>query len=273
MKILYQDSEAASRADAYPTNFIRFLGTAGTRFIMLSQRRATGGIWFSYGGASGVIDPGPGSLVQICAARPSLDIQDARTLILTHKHLDHSCDINVLIEGMTLNHRREPRGTLLVTRDSLKDDPVVLRYVRPKLERIKRHHDGDRRKIAPGVSVESVVHAHHGVQCYGLIFRAKGLPSWGLISDSTYLPTFADRYRGCRMLVINTAIPTRFTPIDHMSLPDVVDLLKEIAPELVLLSHMGPKMLEMDEGDISRAASTDRSMVMPARDGMTIEIC
>ena len=88
---------------AYPENFIHFLGTAGTRFMMLSQRRSTGGIWFSYGGTIGVIDPGPGSLVKICEASPTLSPIDINTLILTHRHVDHSSDINALAEGMILN--------------------------------------------------------------------------------------------------------------------------------------------------------------------------
>ena len=57
----------------YPKNFIKYLGTGGARFCMVRQMRWTGGIWFSYGGLKGVIDPGPGSLYHMCSASPALD--------------------------------------------------------------------------------------------------------------------------------------------------------------------------------------------------------
>lgn len=257
---------------AYPRSFIRFLGTAGTRFVFLTQRRASGGIWFRYGGVTGVIDPGPGSLVRICEARPALDVTDAELLILTHRHIDHSCDANAIIEGMTLGHR-EGRGAALITRDCLeKGDAVILGYARKKLTKVKFHKDGKSRRLAGSLKVESVVHDHHGVQCYGLIMRADGEPSWGVISDTTALPFFADRYRRCDMLVINMALPERHGRIDHMSAPDVADLLRHISPKMVLLTHMGRGVLDMDRDELSRMLSTDRTEVIPALDGMTAEI-
>ena len=88
---------------SYPDNFLRYLGTGGARFAMLRQIRKTGGIWFSYGGLNGLIDPGPGSLYHICTSSPRLDPHELRAIFLTHKHLDHSTDINVTAEAMTLS--------------------------------------------------------------------------------------------------------------------------------------------------------------------------
>ncbi|MDO9543683.1 MAG: MBL fold metallo-hydrolase, partial [Synergistaceae bacterium] len=86
---------------SYPNNFLRFLGTGGARFAMLKQLRKTGGIWFTYGGLNGVVDPGPGSLYHMCSATPPLDPHELRAIMLTHRHLDHSTDINVTAEAMT----------------------------------------------------------------------------------------------------------------------------------------------------------------------------
>lgn len=258
--------------DVYPANFVKFLGTAGTRFVMISQQRATGGIWFSYGGARGVIDPGPGSLVRISEARPRLSAEDIDTLILTHRHIDHSCDINVLIEGMTLSHRGSKYGSLIAADDCLSGDSVVLQYAAAKVRRIKRHRDGKVRRLSDRATVESVLHCHHGVQCYGLVFRASGLPTWGLIGDTLPLPYFADRYRECELLIINTALPEATGRIDHMSMMDVRELLKDISPHLVALTHLGRRMLELDQESISRTMSNDRTTVVPAYDGMAITL-
>lgn len=45
-------------------NFIKFLGTAGARFVMIRQLRASGGLWVSANNKNILIDPGPGSIVQ-----------------------------------------------------------------------------------------------------------------------------------------------------------------------------------------------------------------
>jgi phosphoribosyl 1,2-cyclic phosphodiesterase len=48
-------------------------------------------------------------------------------ILLTHKHLDHSGDINVMIEAMTEGGFKK-RGVLFAPRDALEEDPVVLKY-------------------------------------------------------------------------------------------------------------------------------------------------
>lgn len=256
----------------YPENFIRFLGTGGTRFVMLSQRRASGGIWFSCGAARGVVDPGPGSLVRICAAKPPLSALDINTLILTHRHIDHSSDINVLAEGMTLG-TRGPRGRILLPEDALDDgDAVLLQYEAKKIKHIDRHADGKITEIAPGVTVESVRHEHHGVQCYGLIFRGEGFKTWGLISDTAALPSFPQRYRECEMLVINLTLPLPWARLDHMSQPDVASLLQDLHPKLVLLSHMGSHLLDMGADRVANSLSTDRTQTVAAQDDMIVDL-
>jgi len=44
-------------------DFIKFLGTAGARFVMIRQLRASGGLWVSANNKNILIDPGPGSIV------------------------------------------------------------------------------------------------------------------------------------------------------------------------------------------------------------------
>lgn len=260
------------QALTYPRHFIRFLGTAGTRFIMLSQRRASGGIWFSYGNCKGVIDPGPGSLVQICNAKPALLPTDIDTLILTHRHIDHSCDLNVLAEGMTLRSRAKT-GQVLLTEDSIDTcDPVLMKYLQEKVERTHRHGDGKITSLSEDVSVESVVHAHHGVQCYGIIFRCKGLPTWGIISDSAALPHFPQRYRECDMLVVNATLHLPWSRLDHMSVPDVASLLQVLHPHTAVLTHMGHFLLETGPEKIASSLATPRTNVVAANDGMTIDL-
>ncbi len=47
------------------------------------------------------LDPGPGALVRATSAVPPCDPVKLDALLLSHKHLDHAGDINVMIEAMT----------------------------------------------------------------------------------------------------------------------------------------------------------------------------
>lgn len=262
--------ERTPKITGNPDNFIRFLGTAGTRFIMLSQKRASGGIWFSYGKSRGVIDPGPGSLVQINQASPPLSPLDINTLILTHRHIDHSSDMNVLCEGMTLRSHSK-KGQVLLPGDAVGGrDAVLLDYFAKKVDRIHLHEDGRKTALSDDVAIESIWHKHHGVECFGLIFRGDGLPTWGLISDTRALPHFAERYKQCKMLIVNTTLPYPWGKLDHISVPEVESLLQTLHPELLFLTHMGRQLLEQDPKQIAEKLTTKETRVIAGEDGMIV---
>ena len=103
------------------------MGTAGARFMVAKQLAASGGLYLEEEGTRLAMDPGPGAVVQY--AKRKVDLTHLDGILLSHKHIDHSGDINVMIEAMTDGGFR-PRGTLYCPADALDDDPVVLRYLR-----------------------------------------------------------------------------------------------------------------------------------------------
>src|SRR5512137_668312 len=117
-------------------NFIKFIGTAGARFVVMKQLRSSGGVWMSVGGTNLCIDPGPGALIRCLHSKPKLDPSTLDGILLTHRHLDHSSDVNVMIEAMTEGGFKK-RGTLFAPRDALEEDPVVLKYVMGYVNKIE----------------------------------------------------------------------------------------------------------------------------------------
>src|SRR5581483_8142648 len=106
-----------------------FVGSGGGRMTTAFQARATGGVWVLLDGVRVCVDPGPGALVHARARTLNLDPSALDAVVLTHKHLDHSGDVNAMIEAMTQGGTRR-RGVVLAPRDAYDDDPVILRYVR-----------------------------------------------------------------------------------------------------------------------------------------------
>src|SRR3972149_608514 len=82
-----------------PGDSLTFLGTGGARFMIISQLLASGGIWLSLSGTELLLDPGPGCIVQ--TTNRKLRSEKLNGIIVSHRHLDHSADVNVMVEAMT----------------------------------------------------------------------------------------------------------------------------------------------------------------------------
>src|SRR5258708_37175942 len=103
------------------------MGTAGARFMVAKQIAASGGLYIEDEGARISLDPGPGAVVQY--AKRKVDLTKLDAIVLSHRHLDHSNDVNVMIEAMTKGGFAH-RGRVFCPSDALDGDPVVLKYIR-----------------------------------------------------------------------------------------------------------------------------------------------
>src|SRR4030042_6814959 len=120
--------------DKSPSNdTITFLGTGGARFMIISQLLATGGLWLNLSGTEILIDPGPGCIVQ--STKRQLDAEKLSAIILSHRHLDHSADVNVMVEAMT-NGGFNRHGWLFAPADALGNEPVIFSYLKKFIEGI-----------------------------------------------------------------------------------------------------------------------------------------
>jgi ribonuclease BN (tRNA processing enzyme) len=246
---------------------ITFLGTAGARFVVIRQLLASGGAWLSLGNTQILFDPGPGCLVQV--AKRKLDATKLDAIILSHKHLDHSGDVNIMIEAMTDGGTKK-RGRVFAPADALEQDPVILSYLRSYLQDIQVLTEGGSYNIND-VSFKTPVRHKHPVETYGFIFETpRHTFSW--ITDTRYFEGLAMHYEG-DLLIINVVRLKPGAPIDHLSLPEARSIIEEIKPGVAILTHFGMTMWRAKPWELARSLSEETGItVVAARDGMKFDL-
>jgi len=251
---------------------IKFLGTAGARFVMIRQVRSSAGVLYSLAGFRLLVDPGPGCLVRCFASRPKIDPATLDAILLTHGHLDHAGDANVMIEAMTEGgHNR--RGTLFAPHEALEGDPMVLHYVREYLGDVQVLGAGKAWELAPGLRLVTPVRHIHGAEAYG--FRLE-TPSVRIshVADTFYFPELADHYAPCDVLIVHVVLhqvdDERKRRILHLDVADATRLVGEVKPRVAIITHFGMNMLRAKPWEVAARMADDTGVeVHAARDGMT----
>ncbi len=259
--------------DVSETDFIKFLGTAGARIVVSKQLCASGGMWYSLQGFNVLVDPGPGCLVRCISSRPKMDPMKLDAIILTHRHLDHAADVNVMIEAMTEGGFKK-RGTLYTPEDALTEDPVVFKYVRSYLSRIEIVKEGGRYKLSDTVSFETPLKHHHPSETYGLNFFTPH-DTISLIVDTRYFPELLKHYRG-EILIINVV---RYTVdndmkswLYHLSIKDVKEIVTTLRPKVTILTHFGMTMIKAQPRMVAEQLSKETGLkIIAAGDGMKFD--
>jgi len=250
-------------------NIIKFLGTAGARFVVMKQLRASGGIWLTIDGTHMLIDPGPGALVRCLSSRPKLDPKDLEGIILTHRHLDHANDINIMIEAMT-NGGFKKKGAVFAPADALEGDPVIFKYVREQVERIEILREKGKYHVG-NISFETPIRLKHGVETYGINIRGK-TSSISLIADTDYFDTLASYYKG-EILIINVVMLDDKSTIEHLCLQEAEQIIEANKPRLAILTHFGMGMVKVKPWEIAERLTKKLGVsVIAAQDGMQVDI-
>jgi phosphoribosyl 1,2-cyclic phosphodiesterase len=248
--------------------FVRFIGTGGARMVVARQMRSTGGLWLRYKSTNLYIDPGPGALVRLHAARNGLRPPQLDGIILTHKHLDHSNDVNVMIEAMTEGgHNR--KGVLFCPEDAIGEEGVVLRYIRRYLDGIEVLKENGAYTIKD-VSFSTPVRHIHQAESYGMVFHLN--KRIGLISDTRFFDALPDHYPVdiliANVLRINPILET--DPIDHLSLADFKEIIMRVRPEVAIMTHFGMSIIKEKPFLLAKALKKETGIqVVAAYDGMT----
>jgi phosphoribosyl 1,2-cyclic phosphodiesterase len=142
-----------------------FLGTGGARYVIAKQLRATGGMFFRIHGKNILVDPGPESLCRLLTYVPKFNPEKIDAIILSHKHIDHSADINVYLDVITRGGFKKD-GVLIAPKDAFGEQGVIFKYLLDFLKEIKIIKPGFEMKV-DDVILEFPLKHEHRVETYG----------------------------------------------------------------------------------------------------------
>ena len=246
---------------------ITFLGTAGARFMVASQILASGGLWLSLGGTQILLDPGPGCIVQ--STKRKLRAKELSAIIVSHRHLDHSADVNIMVEAMTQGGFKR-HGYLFAPADALDTEPIIFSYLKDFLDGIEVLQEGKSYSVG-NVSFATPIRHIHPVETYGIVFRTAG-HVFSYIADSRYFDGLCQYYSG-ELLIINVVRLKADLPIDHLSVSDAAHIITGIKPKVAILTHFGMTMWRAKPWEVAQRLSEETGVrVIAARDGMRFDL-
>jgi len=250
-------------------NWIKFLGTAGGRVVVFRQPRHSGGIWLNLEGINIVIDFGPGSLIRIF--ENSLDPQNIDIFVLSHRHLDHSADINSVVESATQSTKVK-KDLLIAPKDAIEgEEPVFLKYLRKGIKNIVYTNENLNIEYKDINIKAHIKHKHRGADTYGLSFESKNkkivyVPCGRFFEDMLYAyPKNAD------IMIFNTTFVKPKPAIDHLSAKDVKKMISYLNPKLAVLTHFSIHMLKENPDEVANNIEKETGIkTISAKDGMKL---
>ncbi len=232
--------------------------------MVAKQLAASGGLYIEDGKARMALDPGPGAIVQY--AKRKIDLTKLDAIVLSHRHLDHCGDVNVMVEAMTEGGFAH-RGRLFCPSDALDDDPVVLRYLRGFPQEVVRLQPETAYSVN-GLDFSTSPRHVHQAETYG--FRFGGKLGW--VTDSAYYDGIAEQHKA-EVMVIHVVLMQCRSELPHLCLEDAERIIRDARPRLAILTHYGMTVWRAHPWELA-ADLTQRIgiEVKAARDGMTVDV-
>jgi ribonuclease BN (tRNA processing enzyme) len=241
---------------------LSFLGTGGGRYVLVSQRRHTGGIWLDFSEQM-ILDPGPGALVR--ALQHHKKPSQLSAVIVSHKHLDHYNDAEIMIEAMT-NGAKKKHGILAVNENAL---GYISNYHRDVVSLIVPKA-GDEFCVGK-TRITALPTQKHEEGC-GFRFTAEdGVLAYS--SDTGYAKELAEHYKKADVLILNVIFPRTKSLETHLNTFDAAKIIGEAAPRLAVIQHFGLTMLKAGpENEAAYIENETGIRTIAATDGMTVDL-
>ena len=252
-------------------NAITFLGTGGGRVVVFRQIRHSGGMWLNLEGVNILIDPGPGSLVRIF--EHGFDTRDIDIIVVSHRHLDHSADLNSVLESAS-ESKKNPKDVLVAPIDVVEgEDPILLKYLRDSFSQYIQLNDQTDFEYKTIKIKGRIKHIHPGAETYGIEFHSDNKKVVYVPCGKFYEGMLEGYSEKADLMIFNTTFPHRTEKYYHLSADDVELMLERYKPKKAVITHFSLAMLKEEPDKI--AAKLQRKTNIPviaAYDGMKIQI-
>jgi ribonuclease BN (tRNA processing enzyme) len=243
---------------------ITFLGTGGGRFVILTQRRYSGGIWLEFGKINMILDPGPGALIRALQFKKKPNKLDA--IFVSHNHLDHYADAEVLIEAMTYGVKK--KGGFLVT------TPETLAYIsdyHKEVIEILTPKPSELFQVLPELKIKALPTYLHANALGFKFFTEKGIVTYS--SDTAYSEGLIKYYEGSKILILNTIFPYHKEIETHLNTKNALKIVKGVKPEIAVITHFGMQMLNANPDREAKIIEKETKVkTIAAKDGMILNL-
>jgi phosphoribosyl 1,2-cyclic phosphodiesterase len=235
---------------------IVFIGTGGGRGAVIRQPKDFGTGGFRINGDLNIyVDPGPGAAAH--SARLGHSLEDIDILIISHNHLDHMGDAEVLAEAMN-GFGFEKKGILIASDACIngskgdKCDRAMDRYHMDMFKDIIIGKPGKKMEIEKNeksFEIEFTPVDHEDGTGFGFVIKAENA-TVGYTSDTQYTKGMEKWFMGVDALIIN-AIKENLTETGksgkpyagHLAFyPDAERIIGKVRPDLSILTHIGYRL-------------------------------
>ena len=247
---------------------IIFLGTAGSSAVMNRQLRASGGIILQMEEMQFHLDPGPGALNK--AKEYGIGLHYTSAILVSHNHINHCNDLNVVVEAMT-HGGIEHRGIILGSKSVLQPEghSILTDYHKGLVEKIipldKNHKVG-----IELIEINALSAMHTDPTAIGFKFFC---PKFTLsyTGDTIVTDDLLDELVGTDVLIMNVPYPGNTAKGMNLDTEAAIKIVSKVRPKLVVLNHFGIEMLKADPLNEAREIQRITGVItIAAMDGLKI---
>lgn len=245
-----------------------FLGNKGSDAINYSD--GSGGFILKVNDFQVHVDPGPGILNK--AKEAKVNLGNTSCILVSHNHLSHCNDINLLIDLMTykgLDNRGILIGDESVIYGNDKERPYLGKKQERYLERYVILKEGSKAKIGTlRITGLKVNHFDRGI---GFKIQTEHF-SLVYTGDTKYYREMKEEYKDCNLLIVNCVKGFDAKSEHNLTADDVVKIVDNVKPQLVIITHFGRSMLESNPILVAREISKRTGVqIVAAKENMTID--
>ncbi len=250
------------------TSSILFLGTGTGPAVVGKGIRSSGGIILKIGTNQFHIDPGLGAIVK--AAEYGANLRENTAILLSHAHINHSNDINAVIDTMTYGGL-DKKGVVIANKTSLNGSeeyaPVVTDFHRKMLERFITV-DRNKKIGINDIEIQTITARHNEPNTIGFKFFTSDF-TLTYSSDTVYAADIVEQYMNSNILILN--VPNVKRSGQNLCTEDAIKIIQKVNPRLAIITHFGYEMIKSDPlYEIREIQKQTKIQTIAAKDGMVI---